>query len=60
MLEERGIVGPADGAKPREIYGEQNGANRGEDSTSVQLISGGGLDESEAAAPEEDSDWKKV
>jgi len=25
MLEERGVIGPADGAKPREVYGRQGG-----------------------------------
>ncbi len=49
MLEDKGIVGPADGAKPREVY-----ADRGESAT-AQLIPGGGPDESE-----EDTEWKKV
>jgi S-DNA-T family DNA segregation ATPase FtsK/SpoIIIE len=48
MLEEQGIVGPADGAKPREVYGDRG------DATKVDLIPGGGLDESE------DGQWKKV
>jgi DNA segregation ATPase FtsK/SpoIIIE, S-DNA-T family len=49
MLEEQGIVGSADGAKPREVFGDKgNVAN-------VTLVPGGGLDESE-----EDSEWKKV
>lgn len=48
MLEDKGIVGPADGAKPREVYGD-----RGE-ATNVKLVPGGGPDESE------DGDWKKV
>jgi S-DNA-T family DNA segregation ATPase FtsK/SpoIIIE len=47
-LEEQGIVGPADGAKPREVYGDRGAA------TKVDLIPGGGLDESE------DGEWKKV
>jgi S-DNA-T family DNA segregation ATPase FtsK/SpoIIIE len=51
MLEERGIVGAADGAKPREVY-EDNGGGTVAD---VKLVPGGGLDESE-----EDSEWKKV
>jgi S-DNA-T family DNA segregation ATPase FtsK/SpoIIIE len=50
MLEERGIVGPADGAKPREVYGAGK-----TDSAHVTLVPGGGLDESE-----EDAEWKKV
>ncbi|MCX6718683.1 MAG: DNA translocase FtsK [Candidatus Staskawiczbacteria bacterium] len=49
MLEEQGLVGPADGAKPREVFGSPNNAGN------VKLVPGGGLDESE-----EDSDWKKV
>jgi S-DNA-T family DNA segregation ATPase FtsK/SpoIIIE len=50
MLEEKGIVGPADGAKPREVYGDRG------DATKADLIPSGGLDESE----EEPSDWQKV
>jgi S-DNA-T family DNA segregation ATPase FtsK/SpoIIIE len=50
MLEEKGIVGPADGAKPREVYGDVNATT-----ADVKLAPGGGLDESE-----EDSEWKKV
>jgi S-DNA-T family DNA segregation ATPase FtsK/SpoIIIE len=50
MLEEKGIVGPASGAKPREVYGESP--------TSVQMIPSGGTDESEEA-PREDG-WQKV
>ena len=51
MLEEQGIVGPADGAKPREVYGDKG---------NVQLanIEGGGLDESEELPKEEG--WEKV
>ena len=49
ILEERGIVGPADGAKPREVYGDAGNA------AEVKLVPGGGLDESE-----EDGEWKKV
>ncbi len=59
MLEEQGIVGPADGAKPREVYGEQG--TRPRTSGNVELVPGGGPDESESeeAIPEEDN-WKKV
>ena len=55
MLENRGIVGPADGAKPRDVYEDKGDGG-------VQLVSGGGLDESEELSPEpeEDSEWKKV
>ncbi|MCX6796889.1 MAG: DNA translocase FtsK, partial [Candidatus Doudnabacteria bacterium] len=50
MLEERGIVGPADGAKPREVYGDTGAASK------VDLVPAGG-DESETVEPD---DWKKV
>jgi S-DNA-T family DNA segregation ATPase FtsK/SpoIIIE len=53
MLEEKGIVGPADGAKPREVYGDRG------DAVKVDLIPGGGLDESEAEEQGQDN-WKKV
>jgi S-DNA-T family DNA segregation ATPase FtsK/SpoIIIE len=56
MLEEKGIVGPADGAKPREVFADS--AERGE-ATKARLIPGGGLDESEE--PSDDGDgWQKV
>jgi S-DNA-T family DNA segregation ATPase FtsK/SpoIIIE len=51
MLEERGIVGPADGAKPREVYGDTGPSSK------VDLVPAGG-DESET--PAESDDWKKV
>lgn len=51
ILEEKGIVGPADGAKPREVYGDNSNSTIAD----VKLVPGGGLDESE-----EDGDWKKV
>jgi len=61
MLEEKGLVGPADGAKPREVYDRPERHPDGGVSN-VQLVSGGGPDESESpeAQPEEDTDWKKV
>ncbi len=51
MLEDRGIVGPADGAKPRTVYGEKG---------AVQLASleSRGLDESGELLKEEG--WEKV
>ncbi len=67
ILEEKGIVGPADGAKPREVY-ENSGSSSGSISN-VQLVPGGGRDESEseeAEVPEhqqqeeQPDDWKKV
>jgi S-DNA-T family DNA segregation ATPase FtsK/SpoIIIE len=50
MLEEQGIVGPADGAKPREVFGEH--------ATFTSKIEGASLDESETQP--EDGEWKKV
>ena len=67
MLEEKGIVGPADGAKPREVYGDSAGRKTVAD---VELVPGGGIDESEeseeseekitAEEEPEEEDWKKV
>jgi len=54
MLEEKGIVGPADGAKPREVYGDVS------DATKANLIPGGGLDESEDDSVEREDGWTKV
>ena len=57
MLEEKGIVGPADGAKPREVYGDKGEAAK------VNMIPGGGLDETEdGSVPKEngEDDWQKV
>ena len=53
MLENKGIVGPADGAKPREVYGDQAKAEL------AGLPPSGGLDESEEA-PKEGEQWEKV
>jgi S-DNA-T family DNA segregation ATPase FtsK/SpoIIIE len=64
MLEERGIVGPADGAKPREVYGE--GAKPAGDSI-TNIDQGAGdesdrpIDQSRDASeetPEEDDGFK--
>lgn len=54
MLEDKGIVGPADGAKPRKVYGDKT--------TGAQLadIQGGGLDESEQTPKQGDEGWEKV
>ncbi len=66
MLEEKGIVGPADGAKPREVY---EGIERRKTVADVELVPGGGRDESESEEPEvveaealieKPDDWKKV
>ena len=59
MLEEQGIVGPADGAKPREVY---EGKGRSPNDT-ISNIPATSPDESEVVAPEdpdEDPNWKKV
>lgn len=52
MLEDKGIVGPADGAKPREVYGNQARAQM------ANLPPSGGLEESEEIPKEEN--WEKV
>ena len=49
MLEEKGIVGPADGAKPREVYGDSSPLTKDEES-----------EESLKQEAEEDDEWKKV
>jgi len=51
MLEDKGIVGPADGAKPREVYGDVPKA-------ALADVTAGGLDESEEVPKEEG--WEKV
>ena len=53
MLEDKGIVGAADGAKPREVFGQNLGAN-------ADLSGGNGLDESEETPKQEDATWEKV
>ncbi|MGD0576560.1 MAG: DNA translocase FtsK 4TM domain-containing protein [Candidatus Staskawiczbacteria bacterium] len=54
MLEEKGIVGPADGAKPREVYGDVGEA------TKVDMIPGGGLDETEDGSVPKEDGWEKI
>lgn len=56
MLEEKGIVGPADGAKPREVYADKA------DISNVQLVPGGGKDESDEIPKEgaQEEGWEKV
>ena len=51
MLEEQGVVGPADGAKPREVYGDHQGVKLAD-------IDNTGLDESETTPKE--PGWEKV
>jgi len=66
MLEEQGIVGAADGAKPREVYENAGSLKTVAD---AELVPGGGPDESESedavavetdALEEKPDDWKKV
>jgi len=57
ILEERGIVGPADGAKPREVYGDVGGGIKTNDS--ISNIPDVSPDESELVE-QEDGTWKKV
>ncbi|MBA4319432.1 MAG: cell division protein FtsK [Flavobacterium sp.] len=51
MLEEKGIVGPADGAKPRDVYANKADIQFGPDKEPS------GLDESEESS---NSEWQKV
>jgi len=51
MLEEQGVVGPADGAKPREVYGDHQGVKLAD-------IDNTGFDESETTPKE--AGWEKV
>lgn len=56
MLEDRGFVGPADGAKPREVY-----ENGGTSTAKLADVEGGGLDESEEIPKvAEGEEWEKV
>ena len=48
MLEEKKIIGPADGAKPRQVYGEPGSPQRG-----------AGIEEANEET-DEDSEWQKV
>lgn len=52
MLEEQGIVGPADGAKPRTIFGDAEQALEIDDVPTPPT--------EQASAPVEDEDWKKI
>lgn len=54
MLEDKGIVGAADGAKPREVYGDNTDITPKSES-----LEPGGLDESEDTPKVEDN-WEKV
>jgi len=69
MLEDKGIVGAADGAKPREVYGDPStGSGQATHGAKLANIEGGGLDESEESfgaaqdkSPKEGEDgWQKV
>ena len=54
MLEEKGFVGPADGAKPRDVYENATGATKANFGPGTEPS---GLDESESPS---DSEWQKV
>jgi S-DNA-T family DNA segregation ATPase FtsK/SpoIIIE len=57
MLEEQGIVGPADGAKPREVYGDSG--VKGQTRDSITDIDSGAGDESDEIRPvNQDADKK--
>ncbi len=51
MLEERGIVGPAEGSKPREVYGDLSSSNLKEEDEFFH---------NEEDVKSEDNEWKKV
>lgn len=54
MLEEKGFVGPADGAKPRDVFENSAGATKANFGPGTEPS---GLDESEEPS---DSEWQKV
>jgi len=58
MLEEKGIVGPADGAKPREVYGDVESQTSKENA--VDLINSTKELEDSSESISEDDGWKKV
>ena len=58
MLEDKGIVGPADGAKPREVY--ENSGAAAPQAQLADLSGGNGLDESEALQKKAEDGWEKV
>jgi len=55
MLEEKGIVGPADGAKPRNVYGDVDSPKT---SDSISNIDEGAGDEAEKTEPETSEEEK--
>ena len=57
ILEEKGIVGPAEGSKPREVYGEREAVQ----AVDTQAIPISPKEESEGPEkPEETNQWEKV
>ncbi len=58
MLEDKGIVGPADGAKPREVY--ENATIITQPNAKLANVEGGGLDESEDTPQKPEDGWEKV
>ncbi|MBX4200899.1 DNA translocase FtsK [Candidatus Parcubacteria bacterium] len=59
MLEDKGIVGPADGAKPREVY-ENSGSAAPVQAQLADLSGGNGRDESEEVPKKTADGWEKV
>ena len=51
MLEDKGIVGPADGAKPREVYDSPTPARLADSQDDVTPV---------AADDQEDGEWEKA
>jgi len=59
ILEEKGIVGPADGAKPREVYGDV-GRVEGDSISNIPDVSPDESEITEKVEAEEDGNWTKV
>ena len=55
ILEERGVVGPADGAKPREVYLKENPNDKSSTDPHSQMSN-----DQEDSDEEADSDWQKI
>jgi S-DNA-T family DNA segregation ATPase FtsK/SpoIIIE len=67
MLEDRGIVGPADGAKPREVYGEPTGTEitgvepgKKTEEETEDTEDANDSEEAEEEETEEKEEWEKV
>jgi DNA segregation ATPase FtsK/SpoIIIE, S-DNA-T family len=60
ILEEKGIVGPGEGAKPREVYGGSSSLIVGDIPMKEQQNGQEDFDEAEEHEQGEDGEWKKV